>query len=66
VLIVYQMLVVPPGNVNEWFLLLGGSLIGVPGIGEIISLRNRQNGSGTGTATSPTSPPAPDSSAQRP
>lgn len=41
-IILYQMLEVPPTQVNEWFLLLGGSLIGVPGIAEIIALRGRK------------------------
>ncbi len=38
-LIGYQALAVPPKDVNVWFLLLGGSLIGVPGIAEILALR---------------------------
>jgi hypothetical protein len=38
-LIAYQALFVPPREVNAWFLLLGGSLIGVPGIAEIIAWR---------------------------
>lgn len=41
-IILYQMLEVPPTQVNEWFLLLGGSLIGVPGVAEIIALRGRK------------------------
>lgn len=45
-LIIYQALYVPPKDVNEWFLLLGGSLIGVPGVAEIIAWRGRTTGSG--------------------
>lgn len=54
-LIIYQALAVPPKDVNEWFLLLGGSLVGVPGIAEILKWR------ATGTAAPPLSPPSPDS-----
>jgi hypothetical protein len=56
-LIGYQALAVPPRDVNEWFLLLGGSLIGVPGVAEILAWRGR----GTGTGAPDGSPPAPDS-----
>ncbi len=38
-IVLWQMLKVPPADVNEWFLLLGGSLIGVPGVAEVIALR---------------------------
>jgi len=54
-IILYQMLEVPPTQVNEWFLLLGGSLIGVPGVAEIIALRN---GREKPTDESPLPPPA--------
>lgn len=43
-LIAYQALFVPPKEVNAWFLLLGGSLIGVPGIAEIIAWRKADTG----------------------
>jgi hypothetical protein len=49
-IILYQMFYVPPTEVNEWFLLLGGSLIGVPGVAEIIALRGR-------STDAPVSPP---------
>lgn len=52
-IILYQMLEVPPTEVNEWFLLLGGSLIGVPGIAEIYALR-----AGRRTDESPSAPPS--------
>lgn len=55
-LIVYQALAVPPKDVNEWFLLLGGSLIGVPGVAEILAWRGRGD---SGTAGLPLPPPAP-------
>lgn len=59
--ILYQMLEVPPQNVNEWFLLLGGAMIGVPGISEIIALR-----SGRGKLTdAPVSPAAPSASSSQ-
>lgn len=48
-LIVYQALVVPPQQVNAWFLLLGGSLIGVPGISEIIAWRRTNTGTSVGS-----------------
>lgn len=57
-LIGYQALAVPPKDVNEWFLLLGGSMIGVPGVAEILSWRGRQ---ATGTDESGGSRPPPDS-----
>lgn len=38
-IILYQMLAVPPEKVNEWFLLLGGSLINVPGIAQLFTVR---------------------------
>jgi hypothetical protein len=44
--------------VNEWFLLLGGSLIGVPGVAEILAWRARGS---TGTETPDSSPQPPDS-----
>jgi hypothetical protein len=50
-IILYQMLYVPPTGVNEWFLLLGGSLIGVPGVAEIIALRGERS------TDAPVSPP---------
>jgi hypothetical protein len=53
-LIAYQALAVPPKDVNEWFLLLGGSLIGVPGVAEILAWKAR---GGTGTETPDSSPP---------
>lgn len=53
-LIIYQAVAVPPEKVNEWFLLLGGSLIGVPGVAEILTWRTRGDG---GTEGSPSSPP---------
>lgn len=48
-LIVYQALFVPPQDVNAWFLLLGGSLIGVPGISEIIAWRKASIGTSVGS-----------------
>ena len=57
-LIGYQLLEVPPKDVNEWFLLLGGSLIGVPGIAEILAWRSRE---AIGTGSSGGSPPPPGS-----
>jgi len=45
-LIGYQALAVPPKDVNVWFLILGGSLIGVPGIAEIIAWRRDTANSG--------------------
>lgn len=51
-LIIYQALFVPPKDVNEWFLLLGGSLIGVPGVAEIIAWRGRTTGGGQQQAPS--------------
>lgn len=63
-LIGYQALAVPPKDVNEWFLLLGGSMIGVPGVAEILSWRGRQGGTGDTAGSSPSSesPPQPSSS----
>lgn len=56
-LIGYQALAVPPKDVNEWFLLLGGSMIGVPGVAEILSWRGKdQTPAPTGTAGSATPP----------
>jgi hypothetical protein len=57
-LITYQALFVPPKDVNEWFLLLGGSLIGVPGVAEILAWRARGS---TGTEAPDSSPQPPDS-----
>lgn len=59
-LIAYQALAVPPKDVNEFFLLLGGSLIGVPGVAEILAWKGKGGSTGTGTPVS--SPPRPDSS----
>ena len=59
-LIGYQALAVPPKDVNEWFLLLGGSMIGVPGVAEILSWRGRGTDP-TGTAGSATQPRSEDS-----
>jgi hypothetical protein len=59
-IILYQMLEVPPTQVNEWFLLLGGSLIGVPGIAEIIALRGKKLTDGQSSTV-----PVQDSSAQQ-
>lgn len=61
-LIAYQVREVPPGDMNEWLLLLAGTLIGAPGIAEIFAWRNRI---GTATPESPSLPPdslAPESS----
>lgn len=58
-LIGHQALAIPPKDVNEWFLLLGGSMIGVPGVAEILAWRGRQ--SPTGTAAPGSSPPPPES-----
>lgn len=55
-LIAYQALAVPPKDVNEWFLLLGGSLIGVPGVAEILAWKARGS---TGGATPVSLPPPP-------
>jgi len=60
-IILYQMLEVPPTQVNEWFLFLGGSMIGVPGIAEIIALRN---GRAKPTVEQSSPPPAEASSSQ--
>lgn len=60
-LIGYQCLAVPPGQVNEWFLLLAGSLIGVPGVAEVLAMRSR-----IGTDVPPSSRPAADSSPAQP
>ena len=57
-LIAYQALAVPPKDVNEWFLLLGGSLIGVPGVAEILAWKARNGTIGTETPGS-SPPPAP-------
>jgi len=65
VIILYQMLGVPPTNVNEWFLLLGGSMIGVPGVAEIIALRGGRDGREKPTAEPPSQPPAPASSGRQ-
>ena len=58
-LIFQQAVFVPPLQVNEWFLLLAGSLIGVPGVAELIALRGR-GAAGMGGALSAS--PAGDSS----
>lgn len=60
VIIFYQMLYVPPKEVNEWFLLLAGSLIGVPGIAEVIALRG-----GRSTAVPPSPLPGEASSSRQ-
>lgn len=64
-LIGYQCLAVPPAEVNEWFLLLAGSMIGAPGAAEILAMRSRQQ-RGIGTDAPASSLPASDSSPVQP
>lgn len=60
-LIAYQALFVDPKEVNAWFLLLGGSLIGVPGIAEIIAWRKAATGVPAGSPPAPASQQPPPS-----
>lgn len=61
-LIFQQALFVDPSRVNPWFLLLGGSLIGVPGVAEVIAFRGRNASIGTAGASSE---PLPEGSSQQ-
>lgn len=38
-LIVHQALVVPPQDFNLTLVLLGGTLVGIPGVGQLLALR---------------------------
>lgn len=38
-LIVHQAVFVDPQDFNLWFLLVGGALVGVPGISQLIAMR---------------------------
>jgi hypothetical protein len=51
-LILHQALIVPPPDFNPWLLALGGTLVGVPGFGQLIAMR---------TGGSPSPPPEEDS-----
>lgn len=55
-LIVDQALFVPPQNFNLYLLLLGGTLVGIPGMGQLLAMRT---GGGQ-------SPPPPEESPQPP
>jgi hypothetical protein len=48
-LIVHQALVVPPQDFNLTLVLLGGTLVGIPGVGQLLALR-------TGGSPSPDQP----------
>ena len=59
-LIVHQALIVPPADFNLTLVLLGGTLVGIPGVGQLLAIR-------TGGSPSP-DPPAdspPSSSSSR-
>lgn len=51
-LILHQALVVPPQDFNLTLVLLGGTLVGIPGVGQLLALR---------TGGSPSEPQGPDS-----
>lgn len=55
-LIVHQALVVPPQDFNLTLVLLGGTLVGIPGVGQLLALR---------TGSPPSEDPEPDSSPSR-
>lgn len=38
-LIAHQALFVPPRDFNLWLLLVGGALVGVPGVSQLIAMR---------------------------
>jgi hypothetical protein len=38
-LILHQALVVPPADFNLTLVLLGGTLVGIPGVGQLLALR---------------------------
>jgi hypothetical protein len=55
-LIVHQALVVPAADFNLTLVLLGGTLVGIPGVGQLLALR---------TGSPPSGDPEPDSSPSR-
>ncbi|MET0426294.1 MAG: hypothetical protein ABW046_20665 [Actinoplanes sp.] len=59
-LIAHQALVVPPQDFNLWLLLVGGALVGVPGVSQLIAMRTGGGQSPPPPADSPP-PPLPSS-----
>ena len=55
-LIVHQALFVPAADFNLTLVLLGGTLVGIPGVGQLLALR---------TGGSPSEDPEPDSPPRR-
>jgi hypothetical protein len=59
-LIAHQALFVPPRDFNLWLLLVGGALVGVPGVSQLIAMRTGGGQSPPPPAASPP-PPLPSS-----
>lgn len=59
-LIGHQAVAVPPADFNLWLLLVGGALVGVPGISQLVAMRTAIGQSPSAPPESP--PPSPPSS----
>jgi hypothetical protein len=55
-LIVHQALVVAPADFNLTLVLLGGTLVGIPGVGQLLALRTGGQQSADPPSGSPQSP----------
>jgi hypothetical protein len=58
-LILHQALVVPPKDFNLTLVLLGGTLVGIPGVGQLLAIRT---GGSSSSSPPPDSPLLPSSS----
>lgn len=57
-LIVHQALVVPAADFNLTLVLLGGTLVGIPGVGQLLALRTGGSPSEPAEPESPSPPPS--------
>lgn len=57
-LIVHQAVVVDPRDFNLWLLALGGTLVGVPGFGQLLAMRTGGSLSDSPPEGSPQPPPS--------
>lgn len=63
--IIHQVLTVPPGDLNEFVLLILAVVAGMPGAAQLLSLRNGGAIDGS-SSQSPVPAPLPDSSSSSP
>ncbi len=60
----HQAFFVPPPDFNLWVLIMGGSLVGVPGAAQVLGAARGGQSGGSASTTPPSLPQPPESQSQ--